>query len=60
MHKERNVVESIMSMCFDVTGQSKDNIQARKDLSLPCDRPHLELICNASGKKKKGHELPNL
>src|SRR5690242_11779740 len=53
MHKERNVAKSIMSMCFDVTRQSKDNIQARKDLSLLCDRPHLELICNASRKEKR-------
>jgi hypothetical protein len=53
MHQERNVAESIISMCFDFTRQSKDNFQARKDLALLCDRPHLELICNASGKEKR-------
>jgi hypothetical protein len=40
-------------MCLHFTGQSKDNIQARKDLALHCDRPHLELRCNESGKEKR-------
>jgi hypothetical protein len=26
MHQERNVAESIICMCFDVTGFSKDNV----------------------------------
>jgi hypothetical protein len=30
MHQEHNVVESIISMCLDVTNFSKDNINARK------------------------------
>jgi hypothetical protein len=30
MHLEHNVAESIISMCFDVTDFSKDNINARK------------------------------
>jgi hypothetical protein len=33
MHQECNIVESIISMCFDVTSFSKDNINARKDLA---------------------------
>jgi hypothetical protein len=32
MHQERNVVESIISMCFNVIGFSKDNVNVRKDL----------------------------
>ncbi|WVZ90125.1 LOW QUALITY PROTEIN: hypothetical protein U9M48_036455 [Paspalum notatum var. saurae] len=43
MHQERDVAKSIISTCFDVTDKSKDNIKARKDLALICDRPALEL-----------------
>ena len=39
MHQERNVVETIISMCFDFTGQTKDNINVRKDLVMLCDCP---------------------
>jgi hypothetical protein len=39
MHQECNVAESIISMCFDVTGFSKDNFSARKDLAALCNRP---------------------
>jgi hypothetical protein len=39
MHQERNVVESIISMCIDVTGFTKDNMNARKDLADLCDCP---------------------
>jgi hypothetical protein len=53
MHQEHNVAESIMSMGFDVTGQSKDNIQARNNLALLCDHPDLELKCNENGKEKR-------
>jgi hypothetical protein len=44
MHQERNVAESIISMCFAFTGQTKDNMNARRDLDELCDRPH----CNTS------------
>ena len=53
MHQERNVAESIISMCFDFTGQTKDNINARKDLAMLCDRPLLEVQVNASGNESK-------
>jgi hypothetical protein len=52
MHQERNVVESIISMCFDVTGFSKDNINARKDLATLYNRPSLEPKTNAKGNLK--------
>ncbi|WVZ61404.1 hypothetical protein U9M48_011283 [Paspalum notatum var. saurae] len=51
MHQERNVAESIISMVFDVTEKSKDNIKARKDLALLCDRPNLEVRLNEKGKE---------
>jgi hypothetical protein len=47
MHQERNVAESIISMCLDITGFMKDNINVRKDLVDLCDRPFLEARANA-------------
>jgi hypothetical protein len=49
MHQECNVVESIISMCLDVTGFSKDNMNARKELAALCDRPLLEVKTNTKG-----------
>jgi hypothetical protein len=49
MHQERNVAESIISMCFDVIGFFKYNMNIRKDLAALCDRPSLEV------KKMKGN-----
>jgi hypothetical protein len=43
MHQERNIVESIISTCLDVTGFFKDNMNARKDLAILYDRPLLEV-----------------
>jgi hypothetical protein len=48
MHQEHNVVESIIRMCFDFTGQTKDNIKVRRDLAELCDHPHLKLKQNPS------------
>jgi hypothetical protein len=50
MHQERNIVESIISMCLDVTDFSKDSMNARKDLAALYDRPLLEVKTNAKGK----------
>jgi hypothetical protein len=52
MHQERNVAESIMSMCLDVTDFIEDNVNARKDLAALCDRPLLEAKLNARGNLK--------
>jgi hypothetical protein len=49
MHQERNVAESITSICLDVTSFTKDNMNARKDLVNLCDRPSLEARANARG-----------
>jgi hypothetical protein len=49
MHQERNVAESIMSMCLDVTSFMKDNVNARKDLVDLCDHFSLEAKLNAKG-----------
>jgi hypothetical protein len=53
MHQERNVVENIMSMYLVVTGFTKDNVNARKDLAALCDRPSLEAKLNARGNLKR-------
>jgi hypothetical protein len=53
MHQERNVAESIMSMCFDVIGFLKDNVNARKGLAALCNRPSLESKTNAKGNLKR-------
>jgi hypothetical protein len=53
MHQERNVVESIISMCFNVTCFSKDNINARKNLAALCNHPSLEPKTNANGNLKR-------
>jgi hypothetical protein len=42
-------VKSIISMCFDVTSFSKDNVNARKDLAALYNRPPLEAKRNAKG-----------
>jgi hypothetical protein len=53
MHQERNIAESIISMCFDVASFSKDNINARKDLVALCNRPLLEPKINATENLKR-------
>jgi hypothetical protein len=52
MHQECNVAESIISMCFDITGFSKDNINARKDLAALYNHPSLEPKRNTKGNLK--------
>jgi hypothetical protein len=49
MKLDCNVAESIISMCLDVTGFSKDNMNARKDLVALYDHPLLKVKTNAKG-----------
>jgi hypothetical protein len=53
MHQERNVAQSIISMCFNVTGFSKDNVNARKCLPDLCNHPSMEPKINAKGNLKR-------
>jgi hypothetical protein len=53
MHQERNIVESIISIWFDVTSFLKDNVNARKDLTALCNRTSLEPKRNAKGNLKR-------
>jgi hypothetical protein len=49
MHQEQNIAESIMNMCLDITGFTKGNMNARKDLAALCDHLSLEAKPNARG-----------
>jgi hypothetical protein len=53
MHLERNIVESIISMCFDVSSFLKDNVNIRKHLAAICNHPSLEPKINAKGNLKR-------
>jgi hypothetical protein len=52
MHQKQNIVESIMSMCLDITGFMKDRMNANKDLDVLGDRPSLEAKPNSRGETK--------
>jgi hypothetical protein len=43
MHQERNIAESIVSMCMDIMSKTKDNFKARRDIAHICNHPSLEL-----------------
>jgi hypothetical protein len=45
MHIEKNVFENIFNTIMDVKGKTKDNIKARLDLALFCNRKNIELVC---------------
>jgi hypothetical protein len=42
-----------MRIYLDVTGFTKDNMNARKDLAALCDRPSLEAKPNARGESEE-------
>jgi hypothetical protein len=44
-----------MNMCLDVTGFTKDNVNARKDLAALCDHPSLEAKPNSRGKLSRSN-----
>jgi hypothetical protein len=37
------VAEAIWNTCFDIKDRTKDNVKARQDIELLCDRPSLHL-----------------
>jgi hypothetical protein len=55
IHREHNIEESIISMCFDVTVFSKYNINGRKYLCDLCNRPSMEPKINATENLKITH-----
>ncbi|KAL0344273.1 UNVERIFIED_CONTAM: hypothetical protein Sangu_1314700 [Sesamum angustifolium] len=43
MHIEKNVFDNIFNTVMDIKGKTKDNMNARRDLKMMCNRPELEL-----------------
>jgi len=48
MHTEKNVFENIFNTVMDVKGKTKDNIKARLDVALFCNRRNMELVYDGS------------
>jgi hypothetical protein len=48
MHIENNVFENIFKTVMDVKGKTKDNIKAKLDIALFCNRKNMELVCDES------------
>jgi hypothetical protein len=48
MHIEKNMFENIFNTVMDVKGKTKDNIKARLDVALFCNRKNMELVCDGS------------
>ena len=48
MHIKKNVFENIFNTVIDVKGKSKDNIKARLDIALYCNRKNIELVYEES------------
>jgi hypothetical protein len=46
MQQERNMGENIISTCIGFSGKTKNNRNARQDLTELCNRPSLELKVN--------------
>jgi len=48
MHIEKNMFENIFNTIMDVKGKTKDNIKARMDIALYCNRKNMELVYGES------------
>jgi len=48
MHIEKNMFENIFNTVMNVKGKTKDNIKARLDVALFCNRQNMELVCDES------------
>jgi hypothetical protein len=48
MHIEKNVFENIFNTVMDVKGKKKNNIKARLDIALFCNRKNMEFVCDGS------------
>ncbi|KAL0445745.1 UNVERIFIED_CONTAM: hypothetical protein Slati_1702400 [Sesamum latifolium] len=43
MHIEKNMFDNIFNTVMDIKGKTKDNLNARKDLQIICNRSELEV-----------------
>jgi hypothetical protein len=48
MHIEKNMFENIFNTVMNVKRKTKDNIKARLDLVVFCNRKNMELVCDGS------------
>jgi hypothetical protein len=48
MHIEKNVFENSFNTVIDVKGKTKENIKARLDVALFCNRQNMKLVYNES------------
>ena len=53
MHIEKNVIENIFNTIMDVKGKTKENIKARLDVALLCNRKNMELVCDGHGSQNQ-------
>ena len=44
VHIKKNMFENIFNTVVDVKGKTKDNIKARLDIDLYCNRKNMELV----------------
>jgi hypothetical protein len=44
MHIEKNTFKNIFNTIMDVKGKTKDNMKARMDIALFCNRKSMELV----------------
>ncbi|XP_047326651.1 uncharacterized protein LOC124930343 [Impatiens glandulifera] len=51
MHVEKNVFENLINTIMNVKGKTKDNLNARKDMFLICNRPELHIDPSSSFKR---------
>ena len=49
MHNEKNVAEALLGTTLDISDKTKDNIKARLDMAMLCDRPTFDLIKKPNG-----------
>jgi hypothetical protein len=50
IHTEKNAIEALWATIVDIPDKTKDNIKARVDLAVLCDRPNQEMKLPSSGK----------
>ena len=50
MHTERNVAEALWATIMDIPDKLKDNVKARVDLAMLCDRPNQHMKLPSRGK----------
>jgi len=48
MHIEKNIFENIFNTVMDMKGKTNDNIKARMDITLFCNRKNMKLVFDGS------------